>query len=629
MAEKLAQALDDRQPQPQAAAALAGGVVELMVFLEDRLQLGGRNADSGVPDLDAQLSPAAPASDQHFAALGVFEGVRKQVADHLLEQARIGANELRAGQDAQREARRLRVVGQLLPEAVEQIIHRDVGDFGLNGAHLDLIDVEQRVQHAGHRAQSFVDANDQTLGPVAFDLLGQQALKQGKRLQRLTQIVARRREKARLGHGGQFGLSLGGGQRVGRAPPFGHVFKGYDDALGLLVAGAIGQDPTNVPVAALTLDLPIDRRLALEDLSRVVEQGVVGGQRFQVGERAPDVARDHVEQRLGRRREKADVEAGVEEDRRDVGAVKHVLQIVRGRALPVKRLLQLAVERVQFLVERLKLLFGGEQLFVGRLIFLVDGQRLVVDRHLLFAGGLQVADGALEFGLGRLELPFEFDDPRDVGRRNAAAREGSGRRRLDETHQQQVLALARRRFDDDLERRGAGFALGLPAGHDDARVVAQRALNGRLQLDAQALARHGDQVVRRAARRDLEIAIDGSLEVETFELAVDHHRGRTISLQHHSAAEFGKVGLARRRLGRSGDDAHPCSFAGARRQADVAESAAADASIEALGFGDDGEPAVGGAEGFRIAEKQKAAFAQGKMEDRGDLRLRLGAQVDQ
>ena len=74
---------------------------------------------------------------------------------------------------------------------------------------------------------------------------------------------------------------------------------------------------------------------------------------------------------------------------------------------------------------------------------------------------------------------------------------------------------------------------------------------------------------------------------------------------------------------------HPCSFAGAGRQADVAESAAANASIEPLGFGDDGEPAVGGADGFCIAEKQEAAFAQGKMEDGGDLRLRFGAQVDQ
>ena len=50
------------------------------------------------------------------------------------------------------------------------------------------------------------------------DPLRQQTLKQRERLQRLAQIVARRREKARFGDGRQFRLPLGGGQRVGRAP---------------------------------------------------------------------------------------------------------------------------------------------------------------------------------------------------------------------------------------------------------------------------------------------------------------------------------------------------------------------------------------------------------------------------
>ena len=97
MAKQFAQALDDRKAQAQAVAALAGGVVELMVFLEDRLQLRRGDADSGVPDLDAQLSAAATAADQHFAALGVFQRVRKQVADHLLEQTRIAAKAGRLG----------------------------------------------------------------------------------------------------------------------------------------------------------------------------------------------------------------------------------------------------------------------------------------------------------------------------------------------------------------------------------------------------------------------------------------------------------------------------------------------------------------------------------------------------
>jgi hypothetical protein len=55
MAEQFAQAFDDREAQPQALASLAGGVVHLMVFVEDRPQLRLWDADPGVPDPDAHL----------------------------------------------------------------------------------------------------------------------------------------------------------------------------------------------------------------------------------------------------------------------------------------------------------------------------------------------------------------------------------------------------------------------------------------------------------------------------------------------------------------------------------------------------------------------------------------------
>ena len=70
---------------------------------------------------------------------------------------------------------------------------------------------------------------------------------------------------------------------------------------------------------------------------------------------------------LGGRREEADVEVGVEEERRDVGAVQDILQIVGRRALPLQRFLKLAVEGGQLLVERLQFLLRRQQLLVGRL----------------------------------------------------------------------------------------------------------------------------------------------------------------------------------------------------------------------------------------------------------------------
>ena len=178
--EEFAKALDDREAEAQPLAALAGGVVQLMVFFEDRLQLGLGDADPGVPDLDAQFALAAPAAEEHPAALGVFQGVRNQVAHHLLEQAPIAANGQGARDDAEAQAGCLRVVGQFLPEAVKQVVHREVADFGLNGADFDLVDVEQRVQHARHGAQSVIDAADQLLGLLSDDLLRQQALERAR-----------------------------------------------------------------------------------------------------------------------------------------------------------------------------------------------------------------------------------------------------------------------------------------------------------------------------------------------------------------------------------------------------------------------------------------------------------------
>ena len=164
------------------------------------------------------------------------------------------------------------MVSQFLPEAIKQAVDRNVGDFRLNGTNFDLVDVEQRIQHARHGAQRVIDATDQLLSLFANDSFLEQALEEGERLQGLPEIVARGCEKARLGDARQFRLSLGGGERFRRASPFGDVFIGDDDAFGLLVAGAVGHDPAHEPVTALPLDFPLDGRLTPEDSLGVVQE---------------------------------------------------------------------------------------------------------------------------------------------------------------------------------------------------------------------------------------------------------------------------------------------------------------------------------------------------------------------
>ena len=91
MSEQVGKALHDGKTETEALASFACGIVELMEFLEDRLELQFRDAGAGVPDLDAELVAAASAAEQDLAVGRVLHRVRQQIADDLLEKTRIAA----------------------------------------------------------------------------------------------------------------------------------------------------------------------------------------------------------------------------------------------------------------------------------------------------------------------------------------------------------------------------------------------------------------------------------------------------------------------------------------------------------------------------------------------------------
>src|SRR6201981_415127 len=160
VAQQVCQALDDGETEAEALAALARRIVELMELLEDRLKLLFGNADPGIPDLDAQLVAAPPTTEQDLALIGVFHRVREQVADHLLEQAWIAAHAEAARNDAPAEPMRRRVKAKLRPQMLEHCIDREIDHLSPDDPGLQLVDVEERVQHARHSAHSFVESAD-------------------------------------------------------------------------------------------------------------------------------------------------------------------------------------------------------------------------------------------------------------------------------------------------------------------------------------------------------------------------------------------------------------------------------------------------------------------------------------
>ena len=160
-------------------------------------------------------------------------------------------------------------------------------------------------------------------------------------------------EETRFRDIGQLGFLLGGFQRVRHLPALCDIVKGDDDALDFIIVGAVWHHAPPVPGAGARLDLALDRRETFQDKPRILQKRAVARQRAEVSQRAPDIAGNDAEEQLGRRREKADVQLPVEEQRRDIGAVEHVLQIVRRRALALQCFLKLMVQSRQLLIQRL------------------------------------------------------------------------------------------------------------------------------------------------------------------------------------------------------------------------------------------------------------------------------------
>src|SRR6185437_10558246 len=340
-----------------------------------------------------------------------------------------------------------------------------------------------------------------------------------------------------------------------------------------------------------------------------------------------DIARNDVEERLGGGRKEADVELGVEEERRDIGAVKDILQIVGGRTLPLQRFLKLAVQSGQLLGERLQLFLRGQKYLIGGLEFLVCGQGFFVDRLLLFVGNLKIANRTQQFRPRGLEFLLEFSDPRSIPRHGAMPSLLFIYRLVDEADQQQGLALAQNRMHGYVER---ALSLARAAAVDDnTQILLSGPLYGRSKLNTDVGTHHGEQIARGMASRHTKVAIGWSQIVETFMFAVDQHCSRRIIFHHKPPAELGECGLARWRRVLPGARGHAQAVADAQREAEFARSAAADVPVDSLGLGDRFKTAVGVDDGFRATEQKNATLAQRKMEKRDNLRLRFGEQINE
>src|SRR5471032_224959 len=170
-----------------------------MVLVEYRLQLIVRNANTCVPYFDAQSVASASATQQHAPPLGVLEGIGQQVTNHLHQQMRVASNRETTGSNAEDEVRRQRTIVKFILHLIKKITNRKTNQLRMNRSGFDLVNVQQRVQHAGHRAQDMLETLDHLLCNIAFHGVRERTLKQDKSLEWLAQVMTRRSQKSRLG----------------------------------------------------------------------------------------------------------------------------------------------------------------------------------------------------------------------------------------------------------------------------------------------------------------------------------------------------------------------------------------------------------------------------------------------
>ena len=189
MLQQISQALDDRQTETKALTTFSRGIVELTIFFEDGVKFFLGNSRAGIADLDAQHPVAPTASEQYFAALGILSEHLKAGCGSSVRAAvdRCGLK----GCTAQRARAVLifRVTSELVSQHIKQFANRKSHLCNTNSSGIDLIYIQQRIQHAGHRGQGLIKPRNQFLRFLSFNYFRQHALEQMQRLKRLTKVM--------------------------------------------------------------------------------------------------------------------------------------------------------------------------------------------------------------------------------------------------------------------------------------------------------------------------------------------------------------------------------------------------------------------------------------------------------
>src|SRR5229473_2583800 len=198
MVEQAAQAIDDSKAEakpttkPSAVMLRIVTPVELAEYL---LALVIRNARPCIPDFDAQISAALATADQNTPAGGVPDRVGGEIEKDLLQEHEVTANPCVRWNDSKIQSGLLCGAGKGRPKPIKQPRHGKLGNVRSQRAGIEPGNVEQRLEQLVHHGDRGIDALDDPL-PLGGGRCGTKLRdEQPQGMQRLPQIVARRREE--------------------------------------------------------------------------------------------------------------------------------------------------------------------------------------------------------------------------------------------------------------------------------------------------------------------------------------------------------------------------------------------------------------------------------------------------
>src|SRR6185295_17163669 len=172
------------ETEADTARAIALRVADLIELLEHQRLLALAHATPRIPYLHAQIG-AAPATDEHLAAIGVRDGIGDDVAQDALTKHWITVGYRACRANAQLEPFRSGLPLVVAAHALDQRANRERHTIHVHHARIEPRDIEQPAEESAQRAYRTLDVIDEAARLRVHRMRAQGRDEQAQRMHRL------------------------------------------------------------------------------------------------------------------------------------------------------------------------------------------------------------------------------------------------------------------------------------------------------------------------------------------------------------------------------------------------------------------------------------------------------------